>query len=219
MTTTWYEDWLSWLPALLPGLWTSLQLAIISVVVGSILGLVLAVLVSSPNKAVRVPAILFVEIGRGTPSLVTLQIVYFGLPAAGLTFDSFFSAAVALALTTAAYTSEILRGGLQAVPHGEVEASHALGMNQQDTLRFIVIPQGVRIAIPPMVGFAILMFQATSLAFVISLQELLSRAYSIGASTFQYFSVLTLAGLLYLIITVPGGWLSARAESRLSRHL
>jgi polar amino acid transport system permease protein len=213
------NEWLSWLPELLPGWWTSIQLAVISVAVGSVLGLGLAVLVSSTRKVVRIAAIIVVEIGRGTPALVVLQIVYFGLPAAGLTFGSFFSACVALALTTAAYTSEILRAGLQAVPHGEVEASHALGMNQRDTMRFIVIPQGVRIAIPPMAGFAVLMFQATSLAFVISLQELLSRAYSIGANTFQYFDALALAGLMYLIITVPGGWLAERAERRLSRHL
>jgi polar amino acid transport system permease protein len=211
--------WWSWLPELLRGWLTSLELAVISVVIGSMLGLVLAVLVSSPKKAVRVSAIIFVEIGRGTPALVVLQIVYFGLPSAGLTFGPFVSACVAFALTTAAYTSEILRAGLQAVPHGEVEASNALGMSQRDTLRFIVIPQGVRIAIPPLAGFAILMFQATSLAFTISLQELLSRSYSIGNSTFRYFDVLLLAGVMYLIITVPGGWLAERAERRLSRHL
>jgi polar amino acid transport system permease protein len=219
MTESWYEAWLSWLPALLPGWWMSIQLAVISVVIGSVLGLVLAVWVSSPNKAVRTAAIILVEVGRGTPALVVLQIVYFGLPSGGLTFGPFASACVAFALTTAAYTSEILRAGLQAVPHGEVEASHALGMSQQDTMRFIVIPQGVRIAIPPMAGVAILMFQATSLAFTISLQELLSRAYSIGSNTFRYLDVLVLAGLMYLIITVPGGWLTARAEQRLSRHL
>ncbi|MER5673712.1 amino acid ABC transporter permease [Pseudonocardia alni] len=211
--------WVIWLPELLRGLWISIQLAVVSVLVGSLLGLGLAVLSSSRNRGVRTAAIVFVEIGRGTPALVVLQLVYFGLPGAGLTFSSFVSACVALSLTTAAYTSEILRAGLQAVPAGELEASWALGMNGRDTLRFIVIPQGVRIAIPPLAGFAVLIFQATSLAFTISLQELLSRAYSIGSSTFRHLDVLLLAGLLYLVITVPGGWLTTRAERRLSRHL
>jgi polar amino acid transport system permease protein len=219
MNLIFFQDWLSWLPELLPGLGISLQLAAISIVAGSCLGLVLAIIVSSPNPVVRIPAIILVEIGRGIPALVLLQMVYFGLPSANLTFDAFWSAAVALALNTGAYTSEILRGGLQAVPAGEVEASEALGMSRMDTLRFILIPPGIRIATAPMLGFAILIFQATSLAFTISLQELLSRGYAIGSETFEYLSVLVLVGVLYLLITVPGGWMTTYLERRMSRHL
>jgi polar amino acid transport system permease protein len=174
---------------------------------------------SARHKWVRVVAIIVVEVGRGTPALVMLQIVYFGLPSAGLTVGSFVAAVVALALTTGAYTSEILRAGLQAVPHGEVEAASALAMSNRDTLRFIVIPQGVRIAIPALLGFAILILQATALTFTIALPELLSRAYSIGSNTFRYLDVLLLAGLLYLLITLPAGWLTNWTERRMARHL
>jgi len=212
-------NWLEWLPELGRGLQTSVLLALISVTVGIPVGLLLAVLVSSRRAAVRITSIVLVEIGRGTPALVVLQLVYFGLPNAGLTLGPFTAACAALALTTAAYTSEIIRGGLEAVPRGEVEAAQALGMSYRDTMRFVLVPQGMRIAIPALVGFGILMFQATSLAFTISLQELLSRAYSIGSSTFLYFQVLLLAGVLYLAITIPSGWLSGRLERRLSRHL
>jgi polar amino acid transport system permease protein len=213
------EAWASWLPSLLDGLWLSVQVSGASLILGIPLGLALALLVSSARRGVRISAILLVEIGRGTPALVTLQIVYFGLPSSGLTVGSFTAAVVALALTTGAYTSEILRAGLQAVPHGEIEASSALAMSHRDTLRFIVIPQGVRIAIPALMGFAILIFQATSLAFTIALPELLSRAYSIGSNTFRYLDVLVLAGLLYLMITVPAGWLTSWTERRMARHL
>jgi polar amino acid transport system permease protein len=148
-----------------------------------------------------------------------LQFVYYGLPSAGLSFTAFVSAVAALSLTTAGYTSEILRGGLQAVPAGETEAAGALGMSRRDTLRFVLVPQGVRIALPSLMGFAILIFQATSLTFTISVVELLSQAYSIGAATFRYLDVLVLAGLLYLAVTIPAGWLTDRTERRLSRHL
>lgn len=211
--------WLAWLPSLLDGLWLSVQVAVASLVIGIPMGLGLALLVSAKHKWVRVLAIIAVEIGRGTPALVMLQVVYFGLPSAGLTVGSFTAAVAALALTTAAYTSEILRAGLQAVPQGEVEASAALAMSNRDTLRFIVIPQGVRIAIPALMGFAILIFQATALAFTIALPELLSRSYSIGSNTFRYLDVLVLAGLLYLLITLPAGWLTSWTERRMARHL
>ena len=213
------EDWAAWLPRLLDGLVISLELAAASLAIGIPLGLLLALLVSSPTRWVRGASIVLVEIGRGTPALVMLQLVYFGLPSAGLTLGSFTAATAALAFTTAAYTSEILRAGLQSVPAGEVEASEALGMSRRDTLRFVVVPQGVRVAIPALMGFAILIFQGTSLAFTISLAELLSRAYSIGSSSFRYLSVLALAGLLYLVITMPAGWLTDRVERRMSRHL
>ena len=190
-----------------------------SLALGIPLGLALALLVSARHKAVRTTAIIVVEIGRGTPALVTLAIVYYGLPATGLTLSSFLAAVVALAITTGAYTSEIIRAGLQAVPFGEVEAAGALAMSRRDTLRYIIIPQGIRIAIPALMGFSILIFQGTSLAFTIALPELLSRAYSIGSSTFRYFDVLLLAGLLYLLITVPASWLVSWTEKRMSRHL
>jgi polar amino acid transport system permease protein len=212
-------DWPSYLPGLLGGLGISVQVALLSLAIGIPGGLLLAVGASNKNKLIRMLIIAIVEIGRGTPALVVLQIFYFGLPASGLTLSSMAASIVALAATTAAYTSEILRGGLQAVPQGEVEAAGALGMSRRDTLRFIVIPQGFRVAIPSLIGFAILIFQATSLAYTVALPELLSQAYSIGSTTFNYLSVLLLAGLMYAAITIPASWLTSRAEKRLARHL
>jgi polar amino acid transport system permease protein len=213
------SDWAEHYPALLSGLWVSLRVTALALAIGMPLGLLLALGANSPRKVLRYVTIGVVEIGRGTPALVVLQIVYFGLPTMNVTFSSFFSAAIALALTTAAYTSEILRGGLQAVPAGEVEAASALGMVNRDTLRFIVIPQGVRVAIPPLMGFAVLIFQASSLAYTIALPELMSQAYSTGSSTFRYLSILSLAGLMYAAITIPASWLTGRAEKRMARHL
>ncbi len=213
------QDWLSYLPQLASGLWVSVLVCLVALVVGMPIGLMLALGSSREQRPLRWLSIALVEIGRGTPALVVLQLFYFGLPSAGLTLSSATAAGAALALTTAAYTSEIIRGGLQAVPAGEIEAAEALGMSRLDALRFVIIPQGVRVAIPPLMGFAVLIFQATSLAYTIALPELLGRAYSIGSSTFQYLSVLALAGLMYAAVTIPMSLLTDRAEGRLSRHL
>lgn len=219
MQTSLMNDWADWLPRLWDGLVVSLQVTGLSLVIGFAIGLGFALLSSARSRFVRWPAVVLVEVGRGMPALVMLQLVYFGLPGAGVTLDAFPATVVALTLTTAAYTSEIIRAGLRAVPSGELEAANALGLSRADAMRFIVIPQGLRIALPTLMGFAILIFQVSALAFSLGLPELLSQAYSIGAATFRYFDILFLAGLLYLAITIPASWLVDRLERRLSKHL
>lgn len=213
------SNWLEWSPQLFRGLLVSLRLAGLALLCGLPLGLVLALISSGRNKVIRYAAIAVVEIGRGAPALVVLQMVYYGLPASGLTVGAFTSGAIALALTTGAYTSEILRAGLNAVPHREVEAGWALGMTHSDVMRYVVIPQGVLFAVPALMGFAILIFQATALTFTIATPELLARAYRIGAATYLYLDVLILAGIFYLAVTIPFGWLVSYTERRLSSHL
>ena len=219
MSTSLLDDWVDWSPRLLDGLVMSLKVTGLSLALGLALGLVLALWSSARRLIVRLPAIMLVEVGRGMPALVMLQLVYFGLPDAGLTLETFPAVVLALSLTTAAYTSEIIRAGLRAVPMGQLEASAALGLSGVDTQRFVVVPQGLRIALPTLMGFAILIFQISALAYSVGLPELLSQAYSIGASTYRYLDVLVLAGLMYLAVTLPASWLVTRFERRLNRHL
>ncbi|WP_019144877.1 amino acid ABC transporter permease [Aeromicrobium massiliense] len=219
MSTSLLDDWADWAPRLLDGLGLSLKVTGLSLAIGLTLGLVLALWSSAKRLPVRLPAIVLVEVGRGMPALVMLQLIYFGLPDAGLTLETFPAVVVALSLTTAAYTSEIIRAGLRAVPSGQLEAASALGMSGGDTQRFVVIPQGLRIALPTLMGFAILIFQISALAYSVGLPELLSQAYSVGAATYRYLDVLVLAGLFYLAVTIPASWLVARLERRLNRHL
>jgi polar amino acid transport system permease protein len=148
MSTSLMNDWADWLPRLWDGLLVSLQVTGLSLVLGFVIGLGFALLSSARTRAVRWPAVLLVEIGRGMPALVMLQLVYFGLPGVGVTLNAFPATVVALTLTTAAYTSEIIRAGLRAVPAGELEAANALGLSRADAMRFIVIPQGLRPAHP-----------------------------------------------------------------------
>lgn len=219
MSTSLLDDWADWAPRLLDGLGLSLKVTGLSLAIGLTLGLVLALWSSAKKLPVRLPAIVLVEVGRGMPALVMLQLIYFGLPDVGLTLETFPAVVVALSLTTAAYTSEIIRAGLRAVPSGQLEAASALGLSGGDTQRFVVIPQGLRIALPTLMGFAILIFQISALAYSVGLPELLSQAYSVGAATYRYLDVLVLAGLFYLAVTIPASWLVARLERRLNRHL
>jgi polar amino acid transport system permease protein len=213
------SDWGEWLPELVNGLGTSVLLTVLALAGGFPLGLVLAQCVMSPWKLLKAPAIALAEVGRGTPVLVILYFFYFGLPNAGITLESFTAATCGLIVTVAGYSSELFRAGLQAVPHGEIEAAQALGMGRVSILRRITVPQGLRIAIPPLLGLSIQVFQATALAFSIALPELMSSAYAIGALTFKYFSVLSLAACCYLAITIPASWLVHYLERRMSVHL
>ena len=209
-----YDEILTWLPELLGGLSISLQVTALSLLLGIPFGLVLALGVLSKNRAMKALSLFLVEVGRGAPALVLLQFIYFGLPSTGLTLGSFSAAVIALGWNTGAYTSEIIRASLQSVAHGQREAAVALGLNRLDELRYVLLPQGLRVALPALLGFSILIFQGTSLCFTIALPELVSRAYEIGSTTFRYFPALLLAGMLYACISIPAALLVNHVEKR-----
>ncbi|WP_203579162.1 amino acid ABC transporter permease [Microbacterium hibisci] len=210
-------DIVEYLPRLLQGLVVSLQLTVLSVVFGYAIGLVFALGVSSVRPWLRWPALIVVEIGRGIPALVVLYIVYFGLPALGILFENFRAAVIGLTFSAGAYSSEMIRAGIQSVPRGQTEASSALGLPRSTSFTRIVLPQGLRSAIPALMGLAIMSFQATSLAYSISVNELMSQAYQISNITFEYLTVYAVTGLIDAAIAVPATWLSVGVERRLSR--
>ena len=212
------DFWGEWFPTLVGGLWVSLKVTAASLLLGMPLGLLLALGVQSKARLLRMLALALVEIGRGTPALILLQFTYFGLPSAGLTLTSYMAAVLALAACTGAYTSEIIRAGLESVPAGQKEAAIAIGFSRMDQLRYVILPQGLQVAIPPLLGFSILIFQGTSLCYAIALPELISQAYSVGSNTFRYMPILVLAGLLYAAICIPATLAVTKLEGRLGRH-
>lgn len=212
------EEFHEWMPALLGGLKISLQVATCSLIIGVPLGLLLALGVEAKTRAWRILSLFLVEVGRGAPALVLLQFMYFGLPSTGLTMSSFGAAVVALAWNTGAYTSEIIRASLHAIPAGQKEAAEAMGFSALDELRFVLLPQALRVALPALLAFAILILQGTSLCFTIALPELVSNAYEIGSNTFRYMPALLLAGLLYASICVPAAWIVSYVERRSSAY-
>lgn len=204
---------------LLSGLWVSVRVTAVTLLIGLPAALALALCVRSPRRRLRGPAIAGIELGRGVPALVLLQIAYFGLPAVGIVLSAFQATVAALAGSTAVYVSETFRGGLQSVPRGTLEGAQALGMSRVDEFRFVMLPQMVRIVIPPIMSQAILVFQTSSLAYTIALPELMNKAYQAASSDFQYLSIFALVGVMYAAITIPAGWATGRLERRLSRHL
>lgn len=196
------SEWASFLPNFLGGLAVTLELTGASLLVGLTLGVILAILASSMMRPVRWATIALIEIGRGTPGLIMLYLVYYGLPQLHLTLGNFIAATVGLGITTGAYTSEIFRAGINAVPDGQREASRALGLSAGKELRLVVLPQAIKLVMPPVVGFSILLYQGTSLAFAISTPELLSRAYNDATISYQFTAALTLAGVMYAIISL-----------------
>jgi len=208
------SGWPDWIGDLLGGLLKSVELTLAVIAIGLPLGLLLAVAISGGAKPVRWLAIAVVEIARGIPALVVLYLVYFGLPQLQVTLEAFVAASIALGFTMAGYTTEIFRAGIAAVPDGQREAARAVGLRRGSELRYVVLPQAVRIVIPPILGYVVLFFQATSLAFAIAIPELISRAYTIGSSTFEYLSVLILAALLYACVAIPSSQLIDLLERR-----
>lgn len=196
------SPWPEFIRLFLPGLWVTLQLTVVALLIGIPAGTVFAILSDSPSKVLRRATIVVVEIGRGTPGLIVLYIAYFGLPQVGVVLSAFLAAAAGLGFSTGAYTSEIIRAGIRSVPAGQREAGAALSLTQWQEMRLIVLPQALRKVIPPLIGFGILLYQGTSLAYAISVPELLSRAYNVASLTYQFASALILAGLMYSVITL-----------------
>ncbi|UOQ61803.1 amino acid ABC transporter permease [Leucobacter rhizosphaerae] len=212
---SWLYDWPRFIPELLPGLWVALGLTVVSCGMGYVLGFFFALMADSKSRVLRIVSLVLVELGRGIPILVLLLIVYQGLPQFGVMLSAAPSAIAALTFSSAGYSSEMIRAGLGAVPKGQFEAASSVSMSAGDTYRFIIIPQAARISIPPLVNLTITIFQATSLATVITVPEIMQRAGIIGSATFEYMSVYTAAAVLYLCITIPGAYLSSTFERRL----
>lgn len=211
--TGWGQDF----PHLLSGLGIALELTGVSLLLGFPGGLLTAVLVSSKSRVARLPGLAVVEVGRGMPLLVLLYVVYQGLPQLNVSLTSFLSAVAAFAWSTAAYSSEMFRASLNALPKGQREAALAVGLRRLDMFRFVLLPQALRIAIPPLLNLAVQIFQATSLAYVITVPEIMQHAYFLGTVSFLYMNVFLAAALLYSVVTLPSSALIARLERRLSR--
>lgn len=214
----WLQQWADYMPQMLSGLGVSLFIAGVSIVIGYPLGLLLSVMVQRKNLVIRTLGLAIVEIGRGAPALVILYLVYYGLPKFGIAFESIQAACIALVWNAAAYSSEIIRAGLQSVARGQTEAAQVLGLSSRDTSFRVIMPQGMRSAIPGLMGVAIQMFQGTSLAYAIAVPELMKSAYNIGSQDFNYLQIFTLAGICYAAISMPATWITVYFEKRMSRH-
>jgi polar amino acid transport system permease protein len=212
---SWLIGWVEWVPELLPGLGVSFLLTLVSCGFGYPLGFLLALMTGATNRGVKWAAIVAVEVGRGIPVLVLLFLIYQGLPQAGITLPAEPAAVIAFTWSAAAYSAEIIRASIAAVPRGQFEGAFAVSLSQVDMYRFVILPQAARISVPPLVNLTIIMFHCTALASVITVSEMMHAAYFSGSVNFQYMSVYTAAAVLYAIIAIPGALLAGHMEKRL----
>ena len=204
------------LPFLLKGAYYTLLITLVSMFFGSIIAVVVAIARLKGNKLVRGIARAYVSIIRGTPTLVQIIIVYYGLADYGLQFEPLTAAYIALSISIGAYLSEALRGALLAIPKGQYEAAYASGMTPAQTMRRIILPQAIRVAIPPAGNTFIGMLKETSLVSVITVTELLRSAQLLIAQYYVYMPFYLAIALMYWIMSTGFSFLLDRIEKRLS---
>lgn len=185
------------LPLLANALVMTVFLGVISFVIGSVIGLAVALARLFGTRVFRAIAVAYVSIWRGTPLLVQLLLVYFGLPQFGIILKPVPAAIIALSLHAGAYLSENFRAGILAVDKGQWEAAYSLGMPFSKAFRRVALPQAARVAIPPVGSRFIALIKDTSLASVVTVVELTSVAESIGSSTFRYLEMFVIVALVY----------------------
>lgn len=197
---------------LLAARWTVL-LSAIAFVCGGVAGLLVLLARVAPLRPLQGAMKIYIELFQGTPLLMQLFIVFFVLPLVGVETSPWTAAAVSLTLFTSAYLAEIWRGCVDAVPKGQWEASASLALNYGEQMRYVVLPQALRIAIPPTVGFSVQVVKGTAVTSIIGFVEITKAGTMITNATFQPFLVYGLVGLLYFALCYPLS-LSAKALER-----
>ena len=205
-------------PALLwAGLKLTLGVSLCALLVSVLFGTLLGVLRVFRVAVLGPIANAYVEVVRGIPLIVLLSVVYYGLPALGLTLGGFPAAVMALGLYSSAYTSEIVRGGLSSVPTGQLEAARSLGLSSVQALRFVVLPQAWRVALPALGNEFVSLILGSSLASAVTLQELFAQGKYITSATYRQFEVYAVLALIYFLLTFTMTRVIRLLERRLSR--
>lgn len=211
-----WQEILGFMPGLLMGARITVILTFLVMFLGLAWGLALALGRLSRFPILRLLSRAYVEIIRGTPLLLQLFYVYYVLPFAGIKFEPFTAGTIALSANYAAYLSEVYRAGIQAVDRGQIEASLSLGMSRALLMRRIVLPQAIRIILPPIGNYFISLFKDTSLVSIITLRDLMFSGEIMAASTFKDFEIFTTIAVIYLVICFPSSiavtWLERKLK-------
>ena len=210
---------LEWTPKVLPVLAKSavvtLEVTAGSLIIALVLGIVVALARISRFKIIYYPALIYTDLMRGTPALVQLFIIYFGLSDLGIEFEPKIAAVIGLGLNGAAYVGEIYRAGITAIHKGQMESALAIGMTPMNAMRFIIMPQAIRIVLPPLCNYAILLVKDTAIISTIAAPEIMFEARRIVQATFMHSvsgQIYLIAACIYLIITIPMSFITKQLE-------
>jgi cystine transport system permease protein len=209
----------SFLPLFSAGVAFTVPLAVLSFVLGLAVALLTALARISGSRVLSGIARFYVWIIRGTPLLVQLFIIFYGLPSVGVTIPAFPAAVIGFTLSVGAYTSEIIRAAIQSTPRGQWEAAYSIGMTYSQALRRIIIPQAARVAVPPLANSFISLVKDTSLAATITVTDLFRVAQQITATTYEPLLLYSEAAVIYLIFSTILSSLQGFLERRFSRHV
>ena len=210
---------LEWTPKVLPVLAKSavvtLEVTAGSLIIALVLGIVVALARISRFKIISYPALIYTDLMRGTPALVQLFIIYFGLSDLGIEFEPKIAAVIGLGLNGAAYVGEIYRAGIKAIHKGQMESALAIGMTPMNAMRFIIMPQAIRIVLPPLCNYAILLVKDTAIISTIAAPEIMFEARRIVQATFMHSvsgQIYLIAAFIYLVITLPLSFVTKQLE-------
>ncbi len=212
------EELITSFPKLLSvGIKVTIPLTLISFTIGIGIALMTAMVQTAKLPVLKQIARFYVWIIRGTPMIVQLFVVYFGLPSIGITLAAFPSAVIVFSLSVGAYCSETIRAAIESVPAGQLEAGYCVGMNYWQTMVRIILPQAFRTAFPPLSNSLIGLVKDTSLAYSVAIVEILATAQRIAARSYDYFWLYCEAGLIYLIFCTILTFVQSRMEKRMER--
>jgi len=210
------DQYRQFLPLLLRGALVTLEISTLAMAVAIGLGLILAVSRVFGPPVLAWPVTAFIEVIRGTPLLIQLFIIFYGLPAIGIRFSPLWAAVIGLGLNYAAYEAENYRAGIQSIPRGQYDAALALGLSRAQTLRKIVLPQAVRLVIPPVTNDFIALLKDSSLVSVITMVELTKMYGQLAATNYDYIGIGLLTAGIYFLMGLPIARLSRLLEARLA---
>lgn len=189
-------------PKFFPGVLMTLKLSILSIMIGTVFGFIGTLFKLSNRKLLMKITDIYVTVVRGTPLLLQLIFIFYGLPQMGIELSGFASAAVGLAFHSGAYISEIFRGAVESIDYGQTEAARALGMTKWQSMRRVILPQAFKRSIPSLGNQFIIAVKDSSLASVITMTEILMLSKQFVAATYNVFPIFFIAGCYYLLITV-----------------
>jgi cystine transport system permease protein len=200
---------------LIPGIKVTIPLTLESFAFSFVLGLILAIVQVADIKILKQISKIYIWIFRGTPLIVQLFIIFFGLPSIGIVLDAFPAAVIAFGMNLGAYNAEVFRSAILAVPKGQTEAAYLIGLNYPQTLFRVILPQAFPIAFPSLFNNLISLLKDTSLASSITVVELFTTAQQIAARTYEPFALYCEAAVIYLIFSTVLTWLQSYLEKKL----
>lgn len=202
-------------PFFVSGTWLTIKLSVAAIIIGFILGLVLALARISKRKWLHVPALCFIESIRGTPLLLQLLITYFGIvPLFMKKPDGVLAAVVALSINAGAYIAETIRGGILSIDVGQKEAAYALGLSEWQGLRYVILPQALRSVLPALGNSFVSLIKDSSLASVIATPELMYWANAANAQYYRVWETFITTAIIYLVLTLVTSQILARLEEK-----